>query len=109
MKIYTIKSQPFGEDAVPKEVHFAVASAVARGERIFVLDARPCSPYLRTAARHALSAMKRSRRIEFFVPAERLGTEDVGAALLCSRAPEVMDMSILTEDGEREGLFVVSL
>ncbi len=109
MKIYTINPQPFGEDAMPKEVRFIVATARARGERIFVIDARPCSPYLRLATRHALSALKREGRIEFFVPAARLDTEDAGAALLALRAPELATLPLLTEDGDKDGVTVVSL
>ncbi len=109
MKIYTVKPQPFGEDAVPKEVRFIVATARARGERVFVLDLSACSPYLHTAARHALSALKREGRIEFFVPASRLGTEDAGAALLAIRAPEIAELPLLAERESREGITVVSL
>ncbi len=109
MKIYTIKPQPFGEDAVPKEVRYIVATARARGERTLIIDCRACSPYLHTAARHALAALKREGRIEFFVPAARLGTDDVGAALLSSRIPTLGEHPLLAADGDKDGLTVVSL
>lgn len=109
MKIYTIRPQPFGEDAVPKEVRFIVATARASGERVFVIDARPLSPYLWAATRHALSALKKEGRIEFFVPATRLNSEDAGAALLALRAPEIETLPLLTEEGEKDGIIAVSL
>lgn len=107
MKIYTITPRPFGADAIPKEVRYLVATARAGGERVFAIDCRPLSAYLRTAARHALAALKREGRIEVFVPAERFGTEDTGAAYLLSRDPSLEREPLLCREGD--GIVVVSL
>lgn len=107
MKVYTVTPRPFGEDAVPKEVRYIVATARAGGERVFAIDCRPCSAYLRTAARHALAALKREGRIGFFVPAERFTPEETGAAFLLSRDPALAEETLLREGAE--GVTVVSL
>lgn len=107
MKIYTVKPQPYGVDAVPKEVRFLVATARAQGERVFLIDSRPCGPYLRTATRHALAAMKRDGKINFFVPADRFGEDNIGAAFLQSRDPAIVEEPLIAEHAE--GVFVVAL
>ena len=107
MKVYIITPRPFGEDAIPKEVRYIVATARAGGERVFAIDCRPCSAYLRTAARHALAALKREGRIAFFVPAERFTPEETGAAFLLSRDPALSEEPLLREG--TEGVTVVSL
>lgn len=107
MTVYTITPQPFGEDAVAKEVRFLVATSKAAGTRVFAIDLRPCSAYLRTAARHSLSALKRDGRVAFFVPGERFTPEDTGAAFLTARDPALLREPLLRE--RTEGIFVVSL
>ena len=107
MKIYTITPKPFGEDAVPKEVRYLVETARAGGERVFAIDCRPLSAYLQTAARHALSALKREGRIAVHVPAERFDTEDTGAAFLLAREPALLDESLLGTEGR--GIVVIAL
>ena len=107
MNIYVIKPRPFGADAIPKEVRYLVATARAGREGVFAIDCRPLSAYLRTAARHALAALKREGRISVFVPAERFGTEDTGAAYLLSREPSLANEPLLSQGGE--GIVVVSL
>ena len=107
MNVYTITPQPFGENAVAKEVRFLVATAKAAEYAVIALDLRPCSAYLRTAARHSLSALKREGRIDFFVPGERFTPEDTGAAFLLQRDPALGEEPLLTE--RTEGIFVVSL
>ena len=107
MKIYTITPQPFGENAVAKEVRFLVATAKAADLGVIVLDLRPCSAYLRTAARHSLAALKRDGRLGFFVPGERFTPEDTGAAFLLEKDPAIGEEPLLME--KTEGIFVVSL
>ena len=107
MRIYTVRPQPFGEDAVPKEVRFIVATARVRGERIFAVDSRECSPYLRQAVRHALSALKREGRIDFTVPGEKFTPEDTRAAYLLERDPSLADEPLLGCEGD--GITLVSL
>ena len=107
MKLYVITPKPFGEDAIPKEVRYLVATARAGGEQIFAIDCRPLSAYLRTAARHTLSALKREGRIAVSVPAERFGTEDTGAAFLLARYPSLAEEPLLCREGA--GILVVSL
>lgn len=109
MKAYTIVPQPFGEDAVPKEVRFIVATAKARGERVFCIDSRACSPYLRRAVRHAVSALKREGRVDFLVPLEILGSEDARAVLLREREPTVTEEALAAVTEERDGITFVSL
>lgn len=96
MKIYTITPRPFGEDAIGKEVRYIVATARARGERVFAIDCSPLSAYLRLGCRHALSALKREGKVTLSVAAERFGTDDTGAAYLLSMAPSVIDEEILS-------------
>lgn len=107
MRVYTVRPQPFGEDAVAKEIRFIVATARARGERIFAVDSRECSPYLRQATRHALAALKREGRIDFTVPAERFCAEDMRAAYLLERDPTLADEELLKT--ESDGITLVSL
>ena len=107
MRVYTVKPQPFGEDAVPKEVRFIVATARARGERIFAVDSRECSPYLRQAVRHALSALKREGKIDFIIPAEKFSPEDTRAAYLLGREPSLAEEPLLGCEGD--GITLVSL
>ena len=107
MKVYTILPQPFGEDAVPKEVRFIVATARARRESVFLIDSRPCSAYLHRATRHALAALKRDGRIDFFVPADRFSPEDQAGAFLLSRYPDIEEEPLIAE--RAEGVFIVSL
>ena len=107
MKVYTILPQPFGEDAVPKEVRFIVATARARRESVFMIDSRPCSPYLHLATRHALAALKREGRLDFFVPLERFSQDDLGSAFLLSRYPDIEAEPLIA--ARAEGVFVVSL
>lgn len=107
MKVYTITPQPYGADAVPKEVRFLVATARATGERVFLIDSRPCSAYLRLATRHALAAMKRDGKINFFVPAASFGEDNIGAAFLTSRDPAIAEEPLIAE--HCEGVFVVAL
>ena len=107
MRVYTITPQPFGEDAVPKEVRLIVATARARGERVFMIDSRPCSQYLRVATRHAIASLKRDGRVGFFVPADRFTQDAPGAAYLLSRDPAIGEEPLLAE--RCEGVFVVSL
>lgn len=107
MRVYTVTPRRFGEDAIPKELRYFVATARAGGERVFAVDLRPCSPYLHVAARHALAAMKREEKIAFFVPCERFTPDDVGAAYLLSRDPSLADECVVRE--RAEGVFLVSL
>ena len=107
MRVYTINPQPFAEEAVPKEVRLIVETARARGERVFMIDSRPCSRYLHLATRHAIASLKRDGRVGFFVPADRFTQEDTGAAYLLSRDPTIGDEPLLAE--RTEGVFVVSL
>ena len=109
MRVYTVLPQPFGEDAVPKEVRFIVATAKARGERVFCVDSRACSPYLRQAVRHALSALKREGRVDFLVPLEIFHSEDARAVLVREREPALLREEILAVTEERDGITLVSL
>ncbi len=107
MKIYTITPRPFGEDAMPKEMRYLVATARAEGERTIAVDCRPCSAYLQRAARHAAAALKREGKIDFYVRAERFTQEDTGAAFLLAREPELADEPLLRE--RCEGVLVIAL
>ncbi|MBQ2719366.1 MAG: hypothetical protein IJF73_04785 [Clostridia bacterium] len=109
MRVYPILPQPFGEDAVPKEVRFIVATARARGERVFCVDSRECSAYLRVATRHALSALKREGRVDFIVPLELLRSEDARAVLLREREPTVTEEPPAAVTEECDGITFVSL
>ena len=95
MKVYTVTPRPYGEDAIGKEVRYLVATARAKGERVFAIDCSPLSAYLRLGCRHALSALKKDGRIALHVPAERFGTEDTGVAYLLSKYPEIEGEPIL--------------
>ena len=95
MRIYTVTPRPVGEDAIGKEVRYLVATARARGERVFAIDCSPLSAYLRLGCRHALSALKKEGRISVAVGAERFGKEDTGVDYLLSMAPSVAEEEIL--------------
>lgn len=107
MKTYPVSPQPFGEDAVRKEARFIVASARARGDRVFKISHGDCPPSLRLLLRQTLSVLKRERKLTLFIPGEKIQPEAPAVIYLSEKFPGLFSDPEL--DGEHDNVTLVAL
>ncbi len=107
MTTYTVRPQPKGEDAIRKEARFIIATARAKGERVFKVRHGECAPFLVVLLRQTFSALKRRGQVNIVLPGGRIMPEDPGVRYLSEKYPLLFKDPEL--DGEHDDVTLVSL
>ncbi len=107
MTTYTVRPQPKGEDAVRKEVRFILATARAKGERVFKVRHGECAPFLVVLLRQTFSALKRRGQVNIVLPGGKIRKEASEVIYLSEKYPLLFRDPEL--DGEHDDITLISL